>query len=338
MNTDVAIYRIRKNVPGVGRKLSRYFDCNEVTSKKPLQKLAPNSIVVNYGRSTLPDWYNDAIESGVKIINHPEAVANSVDKRKAIPLLAASAVNCLISTEDKGVAKLWVMDGNKVVARTITNGKKGNGIKFITSLDNFVDAPLYTLHYDKTHEFRVHVLGGKVIDYVQKKKMGAEKLAKLGIDEPNLLIRNHKRGWVFARKNIFVVEAIKDLALKATKAIGLDLCAVDILAKFTENGEFIDAVVCETNSAPGMSDKNTFDAYTEHLQKLIDMKATSFFEEEVVPMVPDVDSREYIVGGHGHWKQMGEDIYWDTFDGRIACIPQLGNGIEIHKQVNHIPF
>ncbi len=342
MNTNVAIWRVRKNVPGVGRKLSRHFDCNEITTQLPKKALSQGAYVINYGRSVIPEWYDQVEAKDLKVLNKPQAVKRSVDKRTSLRLLSEAGVPCLQSTTDPLVAQGWIEAGKKVVARTLVKSKKGKGIKLITSMDNFVQAPLYTLHYEKTHEFRVHVLGGKVVDYVQKKRMGKAKLNNLGLEQADLLIRNHKRGWVFARNDIYRLEEIEMLGLQATSVVGLDLCAVDILARFSDNGEFIDAVVCETNSAPGMSDKNTFNAYTSNLEALMATGGTSFVDDAVelaaapqaedepfyldpheghkpeVVQKPAMDTKEYIKDCLGGWELLSKDIYWNYLDGRIA--------------------
>ncbi len=290
------------------------------------------------------------------MVNKPQAVKKSVDKRVALKLLSDAGIPVLRSTTSRVTAKGWVAQGAEVVARTLVKAKKGKGIKLITSLDNFVEAPLYTLHYAKTHEFRVHVLGGRVIDYVQKKRMGKKKLEGLGIDKADMLIRNHKRGWVFARNDIYDIPEIRNLGIDATAVVGLDLCAVDILAQFTDDGEFIDAVVCETNSAPGMSDINTLNAYTKGIKDLMATGFTQFHDnEEIViepvpvpqgaivdPAVPvgfdeiveevlaepEVDSVEYIRAMKGGWSKVIGDSYWNKFDGRLVYVGV--NVVEMH--------
>lgn len=262
----LAIYRIRKGVPGVGRKLANHFGAQEVTSKKPAPKIPDGAVVVNYGRSVVPDWFDDAVARGVRVLNHPDSVALAVDKRKTLARLKEAGVACLDATESQAVAKQWAAE-NPVIIRATAKGKKGNGVSIAHSPAEVKKAPLYTAFYDKTHEFRVHVFNGEVIDYVQKKKMGEEKQAAFGLNGVNDLVRNHKRGWVFAHNKIIIRDQIKQLALDAANALGLDFCGVDILAKFKKpaNGNkmiFVDAVVCEVNSAPGMSATATLQAYT----------------------------------------------------------------------------
>jgi len=274
-NDKLYILRVKKNNPGVGQKLGRVLGADQlVCSAKPIRKIPQGSTVINYGRSEVPEWYRDDI----RVLNSPEAVSRCVDKRVTLKLLADHGVEHLRFTTDKQVAKSWLKDGFKVIVRAIVNGKKGNGVSLCDQADKLPDAPLYTMFYNKTHEFRVHVCRGAdgelhVIDFVQKKKMGKEKLAKLNLTDANDLVRNHKRGWVFSHNDLITPpgseghKIISKLGLDAAAALGMDFCAVDILAYIADGT--VNAVVCEVNSAPGMSSETTFAAYKAAFENLV---------------------------------------------------------------------
>lgn len=273
-NPSIVVLRVRKGVPGIGRKLSRYYGANEVTCGfRPKLKVPNNALVLNYGRSEYPVWFMEARERGVKFINTPEAVARSVNKITTLDLLSKAGVPCLESTTSRDEAQDWLDDGQGlgVIARSTVTGKQGKGITLHTlkDEDSLPFAPLYTKHYDKDVEFRVHIVAGEVVDYVQKKRMGSEKLSKRGLSEPDMLLRNHKRGWVFARKNIIHSDLVKNISLAAVKVLGLDYAGMDVLAKVDANGAVYDAVVCESNSAPGMSSPTTFRAYTDAFDEML---------------------------------------------------------------------
>jgi glutathione synthase/RimK-type ligase-like ATP-grasp enzyme len=104
------------------------------------------------------------------------------------------------------------------------------------------------------------VFNGKVIDVTQKKRMSDEKVQARGYERQKD-IRNKANGWVFAHENILWDEKLGEIAIAATKAVGLDFCGVDILSRWTKGGRLLEAVVCEVNSAPGMSKTKTFNAY-----------------------------------------------------------------------------
>lgn len=259
----IHIYRIRKGVPGVGRKIARAFDAQEVTSKNPHNKIKTDDFVINYGRSVMPDWYNESI----RIFNHPESVAFAVNKVETFKVLSKIGLPTLKFFTDKEEAENHLRKAGHIIVRHLVSGKQGKGIELLTEDDEVPEAPLYTEFFPKTHEFRVHVAFGKVIDFVQKKKMGSDKLKRLGLDEPNMLLRNHKRGWIFGRKNTTEGELIKQVAVDAVEVLGLDYGGVDVMVKFnskktdTRNSNIVDLKVAEVNSAPGMRSPTTFNAY-----------------------------------------------------------------------------
>ena len=279
---QLVVLRARKGVPGIGRKLANHFGANEVTCGfRPKFKVPDNAFVLNYGRSAWPIWYLDARERGVTFLNTPSAVVNSVDKRLTLELLSNAGVKCLDWTTSAEEAYAWYLTGDDVIVRTIAQGKQGKGIELCTPSyprseggkdpKDYPNAPLFTRHYTKDVEFRVHVVNGEVIDYVQKKRMGKKKRDKLGLTAADELIRNHKRGWVFAHNDIIHSELVKQLALDTVKVLGLDYAGIDILAKVS-GGKVYDAVVCESNSAPGMSSPTTFKAYTQAFNRMMEEK------------------------------------------------------------------
>ena len=277
-NKNIVVLRVRKGVPGIGRKLANFFNAYEVTCNyKPTVKVPDGAIILNYGRSEWPIWAEDAIARGCTFLNVPDAVANSVDKLKTLELLSTNNTPCLETTSSFEEAHSWLEEQQDVIVRHILNGKQGKGVELVkhtSSIEALPHAPLYTKFYDKTHEFRVHVFNGKVIDYVQKKRMGSKKLEERGLEQVDELARNHKRGWVFAHKDIIMDDTIKQLGIDTAKVLGLDYAGVDILAK-VEDGVVLDAVVCESNSAPGMSSPTTFKAYTNAINSFIEERKGS---------------------------------------------------------------
>jgi len=267
---EVVVLRARKGVPGVGRKLSKHFNANEVTAlHKPQLKVPSGAKIINYGRSVEPIWLEEALERGCRVINTAGAVQLCVDKLKTLRKLWIHGVPALSFCDNRESAQHWLDNGQAVIVRHTTKGKQGKGVELVEPGANLPNAPLYTKFYDKTNEFRVHIADGKVIDYVQKKKMGRKKLDKLGIQDVDSLLRNHKKGWVFAHNDLLEEgqEAIKAMSLAGAAALGIDFCGVDVLARYDGN-TFIDAVVCEINSAPGMSSPTTFNAYCKAFEEM----------------------------------------------------------------------
>ncbi len=224
-----------------------YADGNYVPKRK--------HIIINWGSSLLPVWANIALQRGVTILNNPYNVRIASNKLETLRCLSG-IVNTPEFTTDKAVAQAWLEDDEcKVMCRTVLNGHSGKGIVVAKEVNDLVDAPLYTKYVKKTHEFRVHVFNGKVIDYVQKKK-------RTGIVDRNKYVRSVENGWVFCRENIEVSEDAKALAIDAVNTLGLDFGAVDIIL-----GHDGKVYVLEVNTAIGMEGttvecyKKAFDGY-----------------------------------------------------------------------------
>lgn len=215
--------------------------------------LSERDVVINWGCSKLKT-------RNYHILNRPEAVSLAINKHEAYVCLCNNHINTPAMTNSKEIAGIWFEeDDDPVFCRTLIKSSRGRGIVIAHSPDELVDAPLYTAWLPNTHEFRVHVFNGEVIDYVQKKK-------KRDV-EADLYIRNHDRGWVFAHDNIIVRKKIKELAVNAVEALGLHFGAVDVLAKLDPpvNGKWqlVNSAVCEVNTAPGLSNTATLAAYVE---------------------------------------------------------------------------
>lgn len=263
---NIAVYRIRKGVKGIGNLIGKWFGATQVTSMKPAQRLPEGAHIINYGRSTVPEWDRPDL----LWLNRPEAVERAANKVMALELLNEAGVPALKSTTKQEEAQAWLDTNFTVFARLTVNGKKGQGIVVVKPGDELPAAPLYTCSYDKTHEFRVHVFKGQVIDFTQKKKMGKKKRALRGLAKVNMDVRNNGKGWVFAHKDLICDGGhgrgiIEGICISATEVLGMDYAGVDILARFTESGKFLSAVVCEVNSAPGMRCSETREAYQSAL-------------------------------------------------------------------------
>lgn len=253
------VLRNRKGVPGVGRMIARRLGAYEVTSgSTPSVRPGEGDVVINYGVSRSLKWKLN----GALMINDPLAIQISVNKLTTLQYL--DTLDILEHTTDRNAANEWLEEGNIVYARTILCGKKGNGINVIHPNTPLVPAPLYTKAFPTTHEFRVHVAGGSVIDFVQKKRMSTAKLSDRGIVR-NDLVRNRGRGWVMAHNDLYkfypgVKSRLLDQCVQATELCELHYGAVDVLY----NNKMREFRICEVNSAPGMFKSVTKDAYINY--------------------------------------------------------------------------
>lgn len=216
-------------------------------------------IILNWGNSVVPNWRNTALNRNVTILNKPECVALATNKLSSFYRWCEKGVAIPAFTANADVAKSWLREGRRVLARQQLSAHSGRGIVVMESLDDFVNAPLYTLYIKKRWEFRIHVFQGRVIDYAQKRQ-------RSGFEGGSKYIRNLANGWVFCRDNIDHFEDIKQLAISATNALGLDFAAIDAIR--TESGK---NYILEANTAAGL-EGTTLDRYVATISTLINRR------------------------------------------------------------------
>jgi len=199
--------------------------------------------IINWGNSQVPEWML-RLEDQV-IINHPDKVKIVANKLWTFQEFKKAGVKHPEWTTEWETAYNWVSSGQLTIIRATLTGKGGEGI-FIWDnqkegwLDIDDSFPLYTKYFKKKHEYRVHVMNGKVIDFVMKKK-------REGV-ESDYKIRNANNGWVFCRKGVLLPLVVAEEAIKAVNALELDFGAVDVGYNVAKN----EPCVFEVNTAPGI--------------------------------------------------------------------------------------
>lgn len=213
----------------------------------------PNHLIVNWGNSRSPTtWHMDAVE----VLNHPNFVADAVNKLRTLEILRTVGVPTPEWTTDREVALEWESEGETIFERHSLTGSKGDGIRVVADHsheEGITNAPLYTKAIVKAREYRVHVFDGEVIDIQQKKR-------REGNDSDGT-IKNLDNGWVFVRDGITRPPSdIFDIAIRAVEALGLDFGGVDIL---TKDGE---CYVLEVNCAIGI-EGSTLTTWTNAIKR-----------------------------------------------------------------------
>lgn len=183
------------------------------------------------------------------VINRPSAVGLAADKRATFRELAKAKIPIPEWSLDKAEAMKW-LDQSSVVCHTDARGHSAHGIVLISrGSADLPDAQLYTRYFPKKTEGRVLVVRPNQVEpatmFMEKRRVKPDRYGEFEIDKPDHFIRTHQRGWIFAR-DVPRNETACDLAISATRALGLDFCAVDILIK----GD--DIRVGEMNTAPGL--------------------------------------------------------------------------------------
>lgn len=212
----------------------------------------PNDIVINWGSSGVPD------NLGV-VLNPSVTIQTCTDKRNFFIWAKAECDEVIPNywTNKSDIpSSVFNMDG-MVVARTVLAGHSGAGISIARSMEEVVDAPLYTLYVKKKDEYRIHVGRGGSIISIQR------KARKLSHDSPNWLVRNHANGFVYVRDGVSPPEQVMAAAVKVFNASGLDFGAVDVIWNEAQER----AYVLEINTAPGLEGQTVQD-YAAYFKSL----------------------------------------------------------------------
>jgi hypothetical protein len=275
MPNKVALYCDRPSVTAWG--LAKSLGIKHLTNRDPIdhwkrqRKLRGDTwTIINYGTSGPPWW-----DIGVNYVNPPLCVAHAVSKVSTYAILELAGVPCVKWTDERDTAQHWLDRGYRVLTRK-DRLSQGRGTR--EGVHDLVGGGFYSRVFPKTHEFRVHVGGSNVLDFVEKKA----PLAEVRVDR---LVRAHSRGWVFAHGSLSVTPEdagkIGELAIRAVKALRLDFGAVDVLAILDKETprRVSKAVVCEVNTAPGLSSITTLERYLAYFDSIIGARAPVNKEE-----------------------------------------------------------
>jgi glutathione synthase/RimK-type ligase-like ATP-grasp enzyme len=200
-------------------------------------------VLINWGSSTFPEHL---VSSEVLTLNPPDKVAVAVNKIETLRTLEG-VCNIPEWTTDIEEVKSWLDEGREVVGRKFISSHSGRGIVFLDHIDQLLydTFKLFTKYIPKKEEYRVHVVGGEVID-VRRKAL------RRGFDIPNRYIwkvRNSSNGFIYALdEGHNYPEEVLSLGVSAIEALQLDFGAVDIIW----NQKKCMGYVLEVNTAPGL--------------------------------------------------------------------------------------
>ena len=204
-------------------------------------KANDNHLVINWGNGSISNWHKKKQGKEIKYLNHPFNVSLAGNKLHAFQVFKGNDISCVTFTYSGAEAKEWVKEGKIVVARTKLKSHSGNGIVMLDNVDEWVNAPLYTVYKKKRKEYRVHVMKGRVFDVQQKRR-------RTEAEEVDFQVRSYFNGWVYVREDVTIPFNLFELAKSAVGALGLDFGAVDIIWNRKEDMCY----VLEVNTAPGL--------------------------------------------------------------------------------------
>jgi hypothetical protein len=238
--------------------------------------------VINWGSGSNPNWIDTATRRNVTILNKPTAVRVASNKLSALTKLRENGIAVPEFTTSMAVADRWLDDGATVVERHVLNGNSAEGVRIVNLDDPEMPselrfAPLYTKFIPKSREFRIHVFRGKVIDYVEKKKMSSDRRP----ENYNKYICSNELGWVFCRSDVRDISEVRQIAINAVRALGLDFGAVDVV--YYEGTPY----VLEVNTAPGIMG-TTLNRYVNTFREFLGLPALNLADETVSTSVGSI--------------------------------------------------
>jgi Inositol 1,3,4-trisphosphate 5/6-kinase ATP-grasp domain len=229
----------------------------------------PNKVIINYGKSETSEQ-----TCRCKIVNSYEDVSVCSNKKLFFErIFANSAAAPFIPpfTSSFDTAKEWMLNKAIVVARATLSGHSAEGLSIMQPDDISswsTGCPLYTRYIPKKDEYRVHIVGGEIID-VQRKALKPVEGPENAQERPqvNWRVRNLANGFVYARQDVALPEAVKVAALAVANVSGLDFGAYDVIYNKKDDK----AYVLEVNTAPGLAGttvKNYAAALLAFIQKV----------------------------------------------------------------------
>lgn len=227
-----------------GKDISRSLGCKRILTETYQPRRT--DIIINWGSTSMPYL------SSKHDLNKVSAVRRAADKLDTFEHIFSENPDIIPEwTTDIAQARAWLESENcKIYCRLSLTAHSGRGIVVAETLEDLVEAPLYTKGAKNKYEFRVHVFKNKIIDVQQKKRRRGTN--------PSNHIRNHVSGWVFCRGDINPPISLLQSAVNGVDCLKLDFGAVDIGYRVRDDKSFI----FEINTAPGL-EGTTLTKYTE---------------------------------------------------------------------------
>lgn len=214
--------------------------------------------IINWGNSgrTLPP---QGLGSGHYVLNPTVLVEIAANKLSTFESIKDNTRIPEYTTEYETACE-WLDEGCTVVERHQLTGHSGAGIEVVEEMEDLsTDCPLYVKYVKKQDEYRVHIMGGEVID-VQRKARRSD----VPDEDVNWQVRNHQNGFCYMRENVNPDTDVIVQALDAIEALGLDFGAVDVIWNAHQNK----AYVLEVNTACGL-EGTTLERYKVAFQELL---------------------------------------------------------------------
>lgn len=152
-------------------------------------------------------------------------------------------------TSFKEEARAWQEIGRTVVERHILTGSGGEGIRIVEPGGELQLAPLYVKYEKKTHEYRLHIVKGRLGEF--RVLYSQRKVARDPDGVSQWQIRNLDSGFFYQQHGFTVPVVVENIGLDLirTKFPDVDFVALDVIYHKPTNRAF----VLEGNTAPGLA-------------------------------------------------------------------------------------
>jgi hypothetical protein len=210
-------------------------------------------VVINWGSTEVPPQVG-----ACELLNDPVLVRGVSNKLRFFQHMPEGVTPPYCTTPLE--ASRMATGGNMVVCRTTLAGHSGEGIRLASEGQQMPICSLYTLYIPKTVEYRVHVVGGQVVDRARKVRNPAVPDGDI-----NWQVRSHDNGFIFTRNGSMPhLGECEVLALRAVREAGLEFGGVDVIW----SDRYSRAYVLEINSAPGIEGQ-TLISYTHAFRQIL---------------------------------------------------------------------
>lgn len=191
-------------------------------------------ILIRWGNSQNPEM-EDQYD---RVINNSEAISNATNKLLSLEMMSNAGLNVPAWSEDP--EELLENYGYPILGRKLRHAR-GNDIQLILQRrDMRRSRDFYTVYIPTNREYRVHVVGDKVVR-VQAKYLDFPEQKKAWI-------RNYESGYRFRNPRLRMHSRRLQEAISAVSALSLDFGAVDLII-----GDDNETYILEVNTAPSCS-------------------------------------------------------------------------------------
>jgi hypothetical protein len=246
-------------------KLAKVLEIKKIKHSNSVFKGDSNKTIINWGSTQpTPEVFK------CRILNHPSKIEIVSNKLKFFESIShENFVNLVPWTTEIGQVRDWLDGGFSVFGRSLLTSHSGNGIMIYnpgesSSLDDVPSLslpPLFTKYIKKDSEWRIHCMKFNEdirIIFEQRKVRDPNK------EPTNWKIRSHKNGFIFQHNNLNVPNLVREQAIAAFKASGLDFGGVDVIFNKHEQKAYI----LEINSAVGLEGQ-TVEVYANAFKELL---------------------------------------------------------------------